>query len=57
MTSEPVSAFDAGITTRRQVMGDAFVDRAWPAPPAPNQNPSSVLSPNMSGTRCGTGRG
>ena len=28
MTSEPGSAFDAGITTRRQVMGDEFVDRA-----------------------------
>ncbi|MEN4451862.1 carboxymuconolactone decarboxylase family protein [Mycobacterium sp. SM3041] len=28
MTSEPASAFDAGIATRRQVMGDEFVDRA-----------------------------
>ena len=28
MSSEPESAFDAGITTRRQVMGDEFVDRA-----------------------------
>lgn len=27
-TSEPESAFDAGIATRRQVMGDEFVDRA-----------------------------
>jgi 4-carboxymuconolactone decarboxylase len=28
MSSETASAFDSGITTRRQVMGDEFVDRA-----------------------------